>query len=50
MPSVLKDGAAPRTPAAVATPFAIDIDTVSNRQFDEFVRQTGYITEAEKFG
>jgi len=31
-------------------PFYIDIHTVTNRQFSQFVEDTGYITDAEKFG
>jgi len=31
-------------------PFYIDACTVTNRQFAEFVRDTGYRTEAERFG
>jgi formylglycine-generating enzyme required for sulfatase activity len=34
----------------VLTPFYIDIYAVSNRQFDAFVRETNYRTDAEKFG
>ena len=31
-------------------PFAIDVYEASNADFAEFVRETGYVTEAEKFG
>lgn len=31
-------------------PFAIGDDAVTNAQFEEFVRETGYITQAELFG
>lgn len=32
------------------SPFYIDTCTVSNAQFAEFVKDTGYVTEAERFG
>ncbi|WP_245954302.1 formylglycine-generating enzyme family protein [Paenibacillus flagellatus] len=32
------------------SPFYIDVCTVTNERFAEFVKQTGYKTEAEKFG
>jgi sulfatase modifying factor 1 len=32
------------------SPFYIDSCTVTNYQFSEFVRDTGYVTEAERFG
>ena len=32
------------------SPFWIDRCAVSNRQFDRFVTETGYMTEAEEFG
>ncbi len=31
-------------------PFHIDITAVTNRQFAQFVKATGYVTEAERFG
>lgn len=31
-------------------PFYIDICAVTNAQFTEFVKETGYVTEAERFG
>ncbi len=31
-------------------PFYIDPTTVTNAQFDQFVTETGYVTEAERFG
>ena len=31
-------------------PFLIDATTVTNRQFGVFVKETGYVTEAEQFG
>jgi hypothetical protein len=31
-------------------PFCIDQTEVSNLQFSEFVKATGYVTEAEKYG
>ena len=33
---------------AVLTPFTIDPTEVTNAQFDDFVRHTGYVTDAEK--
>ncbi|HEY8458621.1 MAG TPA: formylglycine-generating enzyme family protein [Actinopolymorphaceae bacterium] len=32
------------------SPFLIDATTVTNRQFASFVKATGYVTEAERFG
>lgn len=43
------DGEAPERPV-VLHDFYIDVHEVSNRQFNEFVRTTGYISEAEGFG
>ena len=31
-------------------PFSIDVTTVTNRQFGEFIDATGHVTEAEQFG
>lgn len=39
----------PRTEISI-TPFYIDETTVTNQEFSEFVKQTGYITDAEKIG
>ena len=43
------DGEGPVREVTVA-PFAIDRCTVSNAEFAVFVDQTGYVTEAERFG
>eukprot|EP01040_Poterioochromonas_malhamensis_P006566 gene6566-7070_t len=43
-----KDGADPRKKTKVKN-FAIDVDCVTNAQFQDFVKQTGYLTEAELF-
>ncbi|MDR6553204.1 formylglycine-generating enzyme family protein [Paenibacillus qinlingensis] len=32
------------------SPFYLDACTVTNEQFAKFIRQTGYVTEAERFG
>lgn len=32
------------------SPFFIDEYTVSNKQFDCFVKETGYVTETEAYG
>ena len=32
------------------SPFAIEVETVSNRRFADFVEATGYTTDAERFG
>lgn len=44
-----EDGEGPVRPVKV-NPFYIDAATVTNVQFAEFVEDTGYTTEAEKFG
>ncbi|WP_417899878.1 formylglycine-generating enzyme family protein [Bacillus haimaensis] len=44
-----KDGEGPVRKVRLQ-PFAIDRYSVTNRQFKEFVDETGYVTEAEKFG
>jgi formylglycine-generating enzyme required for sulfatase activity len=49
MPASPRDGASARRPAKVK-PFQLDIDVVSNAQFEEFASITGYHTEAELFG
>ena len=49
MPTSPRDGASARRPAKVK-PFSMDIDVVTNEQFNEFVVLTGYQTEAELFG
>ncbi len=43
------DGEGPVRKVTVS-PFMIDITTVTNQQFAEFVKETGYKTEAESFG
>lgn len=47
--AVLGDGEGPVRPVALA-PYAIDVHPVTNADFDTFVRATGYVTEAERFG
>ncbi len=48
-PRVLKDGAEPRVIASVAD-FGMDVDCVTNEQFQAFVRATDYKSEAELYG
>uniref|UniRef100_A0A3P9I090 Formylglycine-generating enzyme n=1 Tax=Oryzias latipes TaxID=8090 RepID=A0A3P9I090_ORYLA len=48
-PGIAADGEGPQRPVHVDS-FHMDIHEVNNRQFQSFVRATGYITEAEKFG
>jgi formylglycine-generating enzyme required for sulfatase activity len=43
------DGEGPVRPVALS-PFAIDVYPVTNADFDAFIRATGYVTEAERFG
>lgn len=43
-----KEGEGPTRKVKVNA-FAIDRYTVSNEQFKEFIEETGYVTEAEKF-
>ena len=43
------DGEGPVRPVRLA-PFYIDVCAVANAQFDAFARDTGYKTEAERFG
>jgi formylglycine-generating enzyme required for sulfatase activity len=43
------DGEGPVREVEVS-PFAIDRHTVTNGQFSRFVEETGYVTEAERFG
>ncbi|MCU1329813.1 MAG: hypothetical protein JWN34_5183 [Bryobacterales bacterium] len=45
----LADGEGPIRKVTV-DPFYIDVHPVTNQQFEEFVRATGYSTEAERFG
>lgn len=44
-----EDGEGPVREVTLA-PFFIDVTTVTNRQFDRFVKSTGYKTEAEQYG
>src|ERR1043165_4254626 len=43
------DGEGPVRPVRLS-PFAIDVAPVTNDSFTEFVQETGYQTEAERFG
>jgi sulfatase modifying factor 1 len=43
------DGEGPVHPVALR-PFGIDVTVVTNAAFTEFVRTTGHVTEAERFG
>ncbi len=45
----LKDGEGPIR-EVVIDPFFIDVAPVSNVQFAEFIRATGFVTESERFG
>ena len=49
VPAKLKDGAEPRVRASVRG-FTLDVDCVTNAQFQDFVDHTGYKTEGEVFG
>lgn len=44
-----QDGEGPSRKIEVS-PFYMDVHTVTNREFQEFVEDTGYVTEAEAFG
>ena len=48
-PQIPDDGEGPRR-TKVVKPFRIMKTAVSNEQFAKFVEQTGYVTEAERFG
>lgn len=48
-PVFAADGEGPQK-AVSLHPFYIDVHEVSNRKFNDFVRATGHVTEAEKFG
>ncbi|XP_026162664.1 formylglycine-generating enzyme isoform X1 [Mastacembelus armatus] len=48
-PGIPADGEGPQRPVHVDS-FYMDIQEVTNRQFQSFVNATGYVTEAEKFG
>ncbi|MGM9987225.1 MAG: formylglycine-generating enzyme family protein [Bacillaceae bacterium] len=43
------DGEGP-TRKVTIRPFAIDIYAVTNKKFKEFINETGYVTDAEKYG
>jgi sulfatase modifying factor 1 len=44
-----KDGEGPMHEVSLS-PYAIDVTTVTNTMFEDFVRSTGYQTEAERWG
>lgn len=48
-PELPQDGEGPRRPVNLA-PFSLDVASVTNARFAEFVGETGYVTEAERFG
>jgi formylglycine-generating enzyme required for sulfatase activity len=48
-PEIPFDGEGPRRPIRLS-PFGIDRYAVSNRRFGTFVAETGYLTDAERFG
>ena len=48
-PWLRSDGESPRRPVRLK-PFALELETVTNDRFSDFVSTTGYITEAERFG
>ncbi|XP_033822697.1 formylglycine-generating enzyme [Periophthalmus magnuspinnatus] len=48
-PGVPADGEGPQRLVHI-DPFFMDVQEVTNRQFQSFVNATGYVTEAEKFG
>ncbi|KAM8757661.1 formylglycine-generating enzyme isoform 1-T1 [Acanthopagrus schlegelii] len=48
-PGIPADGEGPQRPVYVDS-FYMDVQEVTNHQFQSFVRASGYITEAEKFG
>lgn len=49
LPGSMVEGASARKEVTVS-PFLLDTTTVTNRQFAEFVKSTGYTTESETFG
>lgn len=49
MPSKTPDGGEPRKKAKVKS-FLMDVDAVTNEQFQDFVESTQYITESELYG
>ncbi len=48
-PLIAQDGEGPRRPVRLPA-FSLDVTTVTNARFAEFVRETGYVTEAQRFG
>lgn len=48
-PMIEADGEGPRRPVRLA-PFRLEATTVTNARFARFVSETGYVTEAERFG
>lgn len=48
-PQIPADGEGPRRPVKLR-PFQLDVATVTNARFADFVAATGYVTEAERFG
>lgn len=48
-PMIPADGEGPRRPVTLA-PFWLEATTVTNARFAAFVADTGYVTEAERFG
>ncbi|XP_046660328.1 formylglycine-generating enzyme isoform X1 [Homalodisca vitripennis] len=48
-PIILADGEGPERETSISD-FFIDVFEVSNNHFQEFVMDSGYVTEAEKFG
>ncbi|XP_038143952.1 formylglycine-generating enzyme isoform X2 [Cyprinodon tularosa] len=48
-PGIPQDGEGPQRPVHVDS-FYMDVLEVTNQQFQNFVKATGYVTEAEKFG
>lgn len=48
-PIIVVDGESPQRSISLDS-FWLDVHEVSNSKFDQFIQQTGYVTEAEKFG
>ncbi|XP_014893091.1 formylglycine-generating enzyme [Poecilia latipinna] len=48
-PGIPQDGEAPQRPVYVDS-FYMDVLEVTTQQFQSFIKATGYVTEAEKFG
>jgi sulfatase modifying factor 1 len=49
VPIFVADGEAPARRVSMS-PFYLDVHEVSNAEFNRFVLETGYVTEAETFG